>query len=491
MQKKYFLLFFSMLVAIALTVSFIGNRLNVTADLAPAGKPNFLLVITDDQSWLHNSFAGYPAIKTPNFDRLAREGVHFDNAYVSAPSCTASRTAILTGQHFWRAGSGAQLWGAYPETLLNYQQMLQQHGYKTGYTGKGWGPGRSSDDNPAGPVYNRVKHEVDVALSTTDHVENFRLFLADKKRGQPFSFWVTPTEPHRPFKPGSGIANGIDAAAIPVPPFLPDNATVRSDIADYLYEIEYFDAELGRILNLLQQVGELENTVIVYTSDNGMAFPRAKSNNYEYGTHVPLAVRWGAAISGGRRITDFVSLIDLAPTFLTLAGIPVPAEMNGRSFDAQLRTAGSGRIDSGRDAVFSGSERHIYDARPGHAGYPARAIHTDAALYIHNFQPDLWPAGDPPAYADIDNSSPSKIAVLENAGSFRDMAGAKRPAEELYLLKDDPEQLHNLAADRRYDDLKNQLAKRLFDELQRSGDPRVGSHADIFDSYPYYGAKSE
>lgn len=489
MQKKSLAVLSLGLLALSIGALLLGARfIDGAPDPALAGKPNFLLVITDDQSWLHNSFAGYPAIETPNFDRLAREGVYFDKAYASAPSCTASRSAILTGQHFWRTGSAAQLWGEYPASLVGYQRLLQEHGYKTGFTGKGWGPGRA-DGNPAGKAYNGAKRSVDPALSPIDHVENFRRFLADRKPGQPFSFWLTPTEPHRPFKPGSGIVNGIDAAAIPVPPFLPDSAAVRSDIADYLYEIEYFDAELGRVLALLQQAGELENTVVVYTSDNGMPFPRAKSTNYDYGTHVPLAVRWGAAIKAPRRVEEFIGLVDIAPTFLTLAGLPVPKAMSGRSFDALLRADGS-LASEPRDAAFSGTERHIYDARPHHAGYPARAIHTAAGTYIRNFQPEAWPAGTAPAYEDIDNLSPSKEAVIAAGGRFLEWAAGRRPAEELYL-PDDPDQLRNVAGDIRYAQLRDELAARLFDELRRSGDPRVGSDGAVFDRYPYFGPRPD
>lgn len=472
--------------AIACALLLGAYQFNARRAQALVGKPNFLLIVTDDQSWLHNSFSGYPAIETPNFDRLAHEGVYFDRAYASAPSCTASRTAILSGQHFWRTGRAAQLWGEYPATLLNYQRLLHQHGYKTGFAGKGWGPGRGASGNPAGKAFNRATLPADAALSSIDFAENFRAFLAERKSGQPFSFWVTPTEPHRPFKPGSGSANGIDVAAIPVPPFLPDTAAVRSDIADYLYEIEYFDAQLGRILALLQQAGELDNTVIVYTSDNGMPFPRAKSTNYEYGTHIPLVVRWGAAAKDLRRADEFISLVDIAPTFLTLAGLPVPAAMSGRSFDALLQRDGDDR----RDAAFTGTERHILDARPDHAGYPARAIHTAQGLYIRNFRPELWPAGDAPGYEDIDNLSPSKEAVAVAGGRFLELATGRRPAEELYL-PDDPDQLHNVAGDSRYAPLRDELARRLLDELQRSGDPRVGSDRAAFDRYPYFGPKTD
>lgn len=485
-KKQRALLRLLTLCAIAFAVLFSAYHFNAATNKALVGKPNFLLVMTDDQSWLHNSFSGYPAIRTPNFDQLAREGVYFENAYASAPSCTASRSAILSGQHFWRTGSGAQLWGRYPSTLISYQRLLDRYGYKVGYTGKGWGPGVSAGGNPAGPAYNRVKLNVDPALSTVDHVENFRRFLADRKPGQPFSFWMTPTEPHRPYRSGSGIASGIDPNAIPMPPFLPDTAVVRSDIADYLHEIEYFDAELGRVLNVLREAGELDNTIIVYTSDNGMPFPRAKSTNYEYGTHIPLAVRWGAAIKEPRRVGDFISLVDLAPTFLTLAGLPVPAAMSGGDLSALLR--GEAAV-ARRDAAFTGTERHIYDARPGHAGYPARAIHTAKGLYIRNFRPELWPGGDAPEYKDIDGTSPSKLELIAAGGDLLELATGRRPAEELYL-PDDPDQLHNVAGDARYAALKADLARRLLEELQRSGDPQVvGDDRNVFDRYPYTAPK--
>ncbi len=461
----------------------------------PTERPNFLLVITDDQSWLHTSFAGYPAVKTPNFDRIAREGVYFDNAYASAPTCTASRSAILTGQHFWRLGSAGQLWGEFPSSLVTYQQLLEKHGYKIGYTGKGWGPGKALLGNPAGPAYSRIRREVDPNLSNIDHVANLDLFLRERKPGQPFSFWLGTTEPHRPYQTGIGARSGeIDLAAIAVPPFLPDTDVVRRDLADYLYEIQYFDRELGEILQTLALHGELDNTVIVFTADNGMPFPRAKSNNYEYGTHVPLAVRWGNGITAHQQVTDFISLTDLAPTFLDLAGVPIPPDMTGRSFRQQLLAAKSGRIDKNRNVAYSGFERHIGDARQDKRGYPSRAIHTDKHLYIRNFAPERWPAGRPPELADIDDGSPSKNQLVlqrQDFESFWQLAAGKRPAEELYNVPRDPAQLQDLAANPEYAPLKASLARQLHDELLRSGDPRVTGHGEDFDGYTYYGSGGE
>ena len=529
-------------VLLIVLLSFAGFVQGTHAE-AEAVRPNFLFIVTDDQSWIHNSYAGYPAVKTPNFDRIANEGVYFRHAYASAPTCTASRSAILAGQHFWRLGSAAQLWGEFPRSLVNYQQILARNGYKIGYTGKGWGPGKSwgageaavENENPVGMGFNIAAQPANEAnLTPFDMTESLKRFLADRTPGQPFSFWLSPTEPHRPYRTNIGKDSGeVAMNKIELPSFLPDNDIVRSDLADYLYEIQWFDKELGRILQLLADLGVLENTVIVYTSDNGMPFARSKSNNYEYGTHVPLAVRWGEQIKKHQDINDYISLTDIAPTFLELAGIAIPAEMTGKSFQQQLTTPKAGWwdrllgrsvwIDEQRNTVFSGFERHIGDARQENRGYPSRAVHTENYLYIRNFTPDRWPAGRPPLLADIDDGSPSKNELIEERQKYKRhiqkqtgvtpsledlftlhkdanatidlsaepsyalvLAAAKRPGEELYDIQKDPGQLYNLAADPAYDDIKKQLATQLSDELKRTDDPWSKGEGSIFDSYKYY-----
>jgi N-sulfoglucosamine sulfohydrolase len=452
-------------------------------------RPNFLFVITDDQSWIHTSFAGYPAVKTPNFDRIASEGIYFRNAYASAPTCTASRSAIVTGQHFWRLTSAAQLWGEFPETLTSYQKILEQNGYKVGYTGKGWGPGRAVKGNPAGEAFNSVMKVADPNLSQWDFVENFKKFLDAKKPDQPFSFWVSPTEPHRPYQHDIGVTSGeVDTAKIVVPQFMPDVPEVRNDIADYLYEIQWFDKQFGDILKVLAERGVLDNTIIVFTSDNGMPFPRAKSNNYEYGTHIPFAVRWGNVIKQHQDVTDFISLTDVAPTFLDLADVKIPADMTGRSFKRQLLSEKSGRIDNKRDAAFSGFERHIKDARFKNRGYPSRAIHTDKYLFIQNMTPDRWPAGRQPGMLDIDDGSPSKdiLQQRDKYATYLALAADRRPAEELYAIDKDPDQLNNLANDPEFDSIRASLQQRLFEEMKNSGDPWSTGNGEIFDTYIYY-----
>lgn len=442
-------------------------------------RPNILLAIADDWSWPHAGAYGDPAIKTPAFDRVAREGVVFTRAFAAAPSCTPSRAALLTGRYPHQLEEGGVLHGFLPAKFQTYTDLLEQAGYYVGYTRKGWGPGRAEpggrNRNPAGPVFG-----------------DFEAFLRSRPTGQPFAFWFGSQDPHRPYEEGSGAASGIDLASIRVPPFLPDTPEVRGDLADYYFEVQRFDREVGEILERLRTLGELDNTLVVITADNGMPFPRAKANVYDAGAHVPLAMRWPARVRTGLTADSFVSLSDLAPTFLQAAGLTPPASMSARSI---LGLAGGGR-EQQRDAVFVERERHA-NVRKGDLSYPVRAVRTGEWLYIRNFRPDRWPAGDPEMYVavgpygDIDGG-PSKTLLLDRRnnpaiGRFFDLATAKRPAEELYDLRSDPDQLTNVAADPNRADAKARLRRILDEWMRTTGDPRATTDDDRWDRYPYYG----
>ena len=449
-------------------------------------RPNFLLVISDDQSWMHTSYAGDKTVQTPNFDAIAQQGLYFKRAYASAPTCTASRSAVLSGQHFWRTGAGSVLWGEYPSTLINYQQILQENGYFVGYTGKGWGPGKSYSrlPDPAGHEFNSHKHDVPKHISINDYAENLKNFIAKKDDNQPFSFWVGFWEPHRPYKYGIGSEHSVNPKSIDVPPFLPDSDTVRNDLADYYFEIQWSDHQLGRIIQVLKDSGELENTVIVVTSDNGMPFPRAKSNNYDSGVRVPFAMAWPAAKTLHRNIETPVSLIDIAPTFLSLAGVSRPEIMSGTSLRPVLFNEGLSR-----KYVYSGFNRHIASARLGNKGYPVRAIHSVEYSYIRNLRPDLMPAGNPPGYDDIDNASPSKRFLLKNQDTeryFLNIATAKRPPAELYKLSEDPFQLDNIVNNNDFAHVLQEMKSELISELSASHDPALSNPSQI-DRYIYHG----
>jgi len=479
--------------AAATTVSLIGAR----AD-ARAPRPNILFAIADDWSWPHASIVGASEVHTPAFDRVATEGILFTHCYDSAPSCTPSRGAILTGQYHWRLEEGGNLWSILPAKFKVYPDILEEHGYRIGYTGKGWSPGDIEDAgrsrNPAGPEYNRLQHKPPFSMHPIDYAANFRAFLDERPADQPFCFWYGGIEPHRPYEQGMGVASGKNPAAVQVPAIFPDAEAVRSDILDYYVEIENFDAHLGKMVALLQERGELENTLIVVTSDNGMPFPRAKSNLYRWGTNMPLAVRWGDRIRAGQVVDTLVSQTDFAPTFLEAAGISPLPDMTGKSLLPLL----TGREFVPRDHVLVGKERHAW-VRPGGVGYPCRAIRTSDYLYIRNFKPDRWPAGDPVAYAENDppgafadiDDGPTKFFMMNRSTDPQvqrlwESATAKRPEEELYDLKTDPDELNNVAGDSHYSGIKQQLSERLMQELAATNDPRAFGSGDAWDHYEYY-----
>lgn len=450
-------------------------------------RPNILLAIADDWG-VHAGAYGTEAIETPVFDRVAARGVLFEWAFADAPSCTPSRGALLTGQHIWRLGPGANLHGTLPADLPVYPKLLEKAGYFTGHTRKGWGPGKlkpgGRNEPPTGPVF-----------------ESFAKFLAKRPTDAPFVFWFGSHDPHRSYSDSLREAMEIDPAEVTVPPYLPDVPTVRRDIANYYAEVQRFDWEVGVLLEQLETAGLAENTIVVITGDHGWPFPRGKSNLYDAGTRIPLAIRWPAQVSGGRIVSDLVSLTDLAPTFLEAAGIEPPAQMTGRSLLEILKSDQSGSLGSHRSHVLTAKERHHGLSRPDSGGYPSRAIRTNHFLYIRNFTPNRWPVGSPcisssqRIFSDYDSGATKRWMIAHASDPevqplFRLLFG-KRPAEELYDLRKDPYQMHNVAGDPEYAEIQAHLAYVLKQELRAMKDPRVigGAHFDDYSYYVGYGMK--
>ena len=475
----------------------------------PAKKPNILFAIADDQSYPYTSAYGTKGVETPAFDRVARNGVLFTNAFVAAPQCSPSRAAILTGRNIWQLEEAGTHASYFPKKYRVFTEYLDSTGYSLGFTGKAWGPGdwKSSgwSQNPVGPQFNgRVMDTVPATgINPKDYFGNFLEFYGQKKEGEPFFFWYGAHEPHRVYEQGSGEKAGKNLSEVKVPSFLPDHEVVRNDVADYALEVEWFDKHLGKIIDFLEEKGELDNTIIVITADNGMPFPSAKANLQEYGTHVPLAISWPSKIKGNRTVDDLVALIDVAPTFLDLTGIGNKPGMTGKSLSKLLLAENNGSQEQHRPYVLTGRERHTH-ARPDNLGYPARAIRTQEYLYVQNFKPELWPMGDPapegttkedktsgfkslwPGYHDIDDS-PSKTLIMDGRDAFPEffeIGFAKRPAEQLYDIKKDPGCVQNVAALPEYKQVLEKLRNTLEAELKKQGDPRVLGYGDIFDSYP-------
>ncbi len=465
----------------------VANVAATSTHLAAQQRPHILFAIADDWSWAHAGAYGDRVVQTPTFDALAREGVLLTHAFVSSPSCTPSRGAILTGQWHWRLQAGANLWCVFPDELATYPELLQQAGYEVGVTGKGWGPGRpqTRQRELAGKPF-----------------PSFQAFLAQRKSSKPFCFWLGGLDPHRPYELNSGMSSGINVDAITPSACLPNVPAVRSDMADYYFEVQRFDTLVGNAIEQLREAGELENTLVVMTSDNGMPFPRCKANLYDSGTRMPLAIRWGARVKGGRVIDDFVSFTDFAPTFLEAAGVDIPADMSGRSLMGILTSDREGQVDSARSFTLTGKERHCpAQEAPDMGGYPCRALRTREYLYVRNFTPDRWPAGtihwqraafEGAWLGDCDNG-PTKTYMVDHQDQdaehrrLYDLAFAKRGAEELYDLRKDPDQLHNVIDDSAYAATRQQLSTQLTQLLKESGDPRATGDEVLFDDYPYLG----
>ncbi len=472
-----------------------------------AKRPNVLLAISDDQSWIHASAYGSAWVRTPAFDRVAKAGVLFRHAFAGSPGCSPSRAALLTGLHHWQLEHAGTHASSFSSKFAVYPDLLEKAGYAVGMTGKGWGPGDwksgGRERNPAGPAFTkRTCEPPSKGIGKNDYAANFADFLAARPAGKPFCFWYGASEPHRVYERGSGLKAGKKLEDAEVPPFLPDLPEVRSDLLDYAIEIEWFDFHLGRMLEALEKAGELENTLVIVTADNGMAFPRAKANLYEHGIRVPLAVAWPPRVPGGRVVDDLAGFADLAPTILEAAGVAPAGPLSGRSLMNVLGSDRQGLVDPSRTKAFSGRERHS-SSRPDNLGYPCRALRTPDHLYIRNFKPALWPAGDPAtlgedgkpgrahgAYHDIDGCPTLDLMIRERArpeiGRLLRLSVERRPAEELFDLRSDPACLVNLAADPAHAETRARLAAALEEELRRTGDPRLGPDPDVWETYKRY-----
>ncbi len=467
----------------------------------PENPPNILFAVADDASYPHMGAYGCDWVETPAFDRVAREGILFTRAYTPNAKCAPSRACILTGRNSWQLEEAANHWCYYPTKFKSYVETLADHGYFTGYTGKGWAPGiaNDADGNPrhmTGTPYQQKTTEPPTnAMSKIDYAANFREFLNDRPEGQPFCFWYGGFEPHRRYEYGTGVKAGKRLEQIKnVFDFWPDNKAVRNDILDYAYEIDYFDQHLTDMLAALEKAGELENTIVVVTADNGMPFPRIKGQKYEYSNHLPLAIMWPKGIANpGRTIKDYVSFIDFAPTFLQAAGVD-PQEggmqpIQGRSLFDIFESPNQDLATADRNHVLIGKERHDI-GRPNDVGYPIRGIVKGDYLYIRNFKTDRWPGGNPETgYLNCDGS-PTKTEVLNTYDYQRnryiwELSFGKRPEEELYYVAEDPECMNNLVEVAAFDKKRQELRELMETELKAQNDPRILGNGDIFDQYQY------
>jgi arylsulfatase A-like enzyme len=468
---------------------------------ATAAPPNILFAVADDWG-AHAGAYGTKWVKTPTFDRVAREGILFNHAYTPSAKCAPSRACIVTGRNPWQLKEAANHICYFPQEFKSWAEALTEHGWFVGYTQKGWAPGVAVDaaGKPrllTGVAFNEHKAPPPTSgIAPNDYAANFTAFLDAAPTGKPWCFWYGGAEPHRPYEPGSGVAKGGKKLADidHVPACWPDNDTVRNDMLDYAFEVEHFDRHLGRMLAELEKRGLLANTLVIVTSDNGMPFPRSKGNAGDLPNHLPFAVMWPGGIPHpGRVVDDYISFIDIAPTLIEVAGLEWPAtgmaQATGRSLTAIFRSEKSGMTDPARDHVIIGRERNDI-GRPHDEGYPVRGIIKGGYLYLDNFEPTRWPAGNPETgYLDCDGS-PTKTFILEaHRKNPSDIFWARcfgmRPREEFYDLVHDPDCIRNLALTPQSTSIQSGLREQLLAELRTQQDPRVLGNGAIFDQYPH------
>jgi hypothetical protein len=369
-----------------------------------------------------------------------------------------------------------------------------------GITGKGWGPGVANDAGGkprqiTGKPFNRRKAQPPTsAMGNNDYAANFVDFLDAAPAGSPWCFWYGSTEPHRGYEFESGVKKGGKRLADVdrVPGYWPDVETVRHDMLDYAFEVEHTDRHLDRMLAELEKRGLLDKTLVIVTSDHGMPFPRVKGYAYHDSNHVPLAIRWPAGIrSPGRTIDDFVNFTDIAPTILDVAGIPRAESgmqpITGESWRPIWESTSGSRVVAERDHTLVGKERTDV-GRPHDWGYPIRGIVTPEFLYLRNYEPTRWPAGNPETgYLDTDGS-PTKSLIVElgrkdRGDRFWKLNFGLRSSDELYDLRSDADCVLNLASDARQSSQVAALRERLENELKAQGDPRMSGQGHIFDEY--------
>jgi arylsulfatase A-like enzyme len=398
--------------------------------------PNVVVIIGDDISAEDFGCYGNPGIRTPNIDRLARESLVFDNAYLTISSCSPSRCSILTSRYPHNLETASELHGALPPGIPFLPRLLRDAGYYTVQSGKahfGETPGRVT--GPALEAFDVMGDgELDELAGGRGGENRWVDRLRERPKGRPFFMWFASHDAHRIWDADS-FAGFARPEEVRVPPYLADTPGTRADLAHYYDEIMRLDFYVGEVIRELRRQDILENTVIVFMADNGRPFPRSKTRLYDDGIKAPLIVRWPAGIPHAGRTRALVSAIDLAPTLLEIAGVAQPASFQGVSLLPVFRDPSA----TVRDYVFAEQNWHNFTAH-------VRMVRQENFVYLRN----AWPELPLPGASDT-FYTPSAEALKQWRADGRltpaqgDLFLQPRPSEELYDLAHDPLQLHNLA----------------------------------------------
>jgi len=417
----------------------IGSLMIFPAIAFSQAKPNFVFIIADDVSFNDVGCYGNTVVKTPNIDQLAKEGMRFTNAFLTASSCSPSRCSIISGK-YPHANGAAELHTPLPENEIPFPLLLKQNNYYTAHAGK-W---------HMGPAPHRAfdRYTDNNGYKNGDGGENnWVKFIRERPKDKPFFYWLASFDAHRPWGADT-FKITHDPARMNIPPYFADTPETRQDMASYYNEIGRFDYYIGNVRKELEKQGVVENTVIIVMADNGRPFPRCKTRVYDSGMQTPFIVFWPKGISGKGIISEsLISSVDIGPTILELAGIKSPEEYQGVSFAPILKNP----VAETRKMVFSEHNWHDYEAHE-------RMVRTKDFLYVLNSRPNLTNGGP----ADSKRSETQfALNTLRDNGRLTmaqaDVFVVPRPAEELFDVKNDPEQLLNIASVPKYKNKLNEM----------------------------------
>ena len=433
-----------------------------TRGSAADARPNFVVCIADDISFDDFGCYGSPTARTPRIDALAARGLKFTEAYLTASSCSPSRTSIITGRYPHNNGPAAELHQPVPPHLPWLPAQLRAHGYHTGLVGKNH---MSRADAPVGP---ETWDLIDPGVTPDNHgaESKWAATLQTRPKDKPFFFWFAALDAHRDWEGDAEWNETLYGPKhrpqdITVPPYLADDDATRADLASYHNEITRFDHFVGQVADTLEAEGLLQNTLILILADNGRPFPRAKTRMHDSGMKTALVAHWPAGIpKPGSSSASLVSAIDIAPTLLDAAGVKPPPSCQGVSFLPLFKDP---RAVTRRHA-FSEHNWHDYEAH-------GRSVRSGGWLYIRNQRPAL--AWQGPADS-VRSPSFDSLKALRHANRLTpaqaDVFLAPRPVEELYQTATDPLQLRNLAADPAHSETKTRLAQLLDQWIDETGD---------------------
>ncbi len=419
----------------------------------PPTRPNIIFIIGDDISAEDIGCYGNKKIKTPNIDRMAQEGMKFTNFYLTASSCSPSRTSILTGRYPHNTGA-AELHTPLPAHLDYFPELLKKAGYYTAHSGK----------FHEGP---NTKRAYDLMVNDRPSVgeggeEKWLDILQNRPKDQAFFFWFAAFDAHRPWSSVDSFPQPHNPATdITIPPPLLDTKNTRLDLASYYNEISRLDYHLGKLQRELERQGIAENTVIVFMADNGRPFSGSKTRVYDTGMRTPFVMKWPAGIKKtGATSKSLVSAVDIAPTLLDVAGVKPTARIQGVSFANLLKNP----EQKFRNYVFSEHNWHDY------AAYE-RAVRSKDFLYVINKRPELANGGPIDA-----NQSPSAkdLNAARQDGALtpiqKDIFLSPRPPEEFFDVRSDLIQEKNRINDPAFARKVEKLRKTLTQWQEETGD---------------------